>query len=145
MSATEEFLTSYGISVWSSVNRDPSLDRLHASNFRKTDLMSDSMQLRLEQDLAAPDFLMFEAKRARAENPDKALLVSLPITTLDLSLRRFHDERHLSTAEILQGKKAESLDEVEQAMEAALKNPSPQITGHLTANSNHKQGVSHGK
>lgn len=145
MSATEEFLTGYGISVWHSVNRNHELDNLNASGFRKTDLMADDMQKILIRDLAAPDFLMIEAERARAENPYKALLANLPITTLDLSLRRFHDERHLSTAEILQGKKAESLDEVEKAMEAALKNPSPQITGHLTAVAGHEQGAAHGK
>jgi len=138
MSATEEFLTGYGISAWHSVNKDLSMDDLSASNFRKKDLMADDLQSTLNRDLAAPDFLMFEAKRARAENPYKALLADLPITTLDLSLRRFHDERHLSTADILEGKKAESLDEVERAMEAALKTPSPYIAGELKATGNEK-------
>ena len=138
MSATEEFLNGYGISVWHSVNRDPALDGLSASTFRKTNLMADDMQATLHRDLAAPDFLMFEAKRARAANPDKALLCDLPITTLDLSLRRFREERHLSTAAILQDKKAESLEALEEAMLAALKAPSPEIAGALEAQSTKK-------
>lgn len=133
MSATEEFLIGYGISVWHSVNRDRSLDDLNASRFRKTDLMADELQTELQRDLAAPDFLMFEAKRARAENPDKTLLENLPITTLDLSLRRFRKERHLSTHDILHGQKAESLDALEEAMQAALNAPSPEIAGALVA------------
>lgn len=131
MSATEQSLMQQGIGIWKSVNQDPSMDHVSASPFRAMDVAPEANRVMMRQDLATPDFLIAQAQQARASDPDAALLAQLPVTTLDLSLRRFRLERHLSTQDILHGKPAESLEQLLQAMRECLNTPGSQIAGQI--------------
>jgi NH3-dependent NAD+ synthetase len=51
---------------------------------------------------AAPEFILPEMKRARSENPDKALLDGVPVTALDLSLERLAKEKGISTKSVVE-------------------------------------------
>ncbi len=59
---------------------------------------------------AAPDYVVEQAKAARDSNPDKALLIDIPVTAFDLTLQRLAQEKKISTAEIIaEAKKMDSV------------------------------------
>lgn len=90
-----------GISAWESFNRDHADDDINASDIRLYDL--DNLTQAQRDVMAAPDFVIELARKARGANPDKAQLekAGVPLTVFDLALERMRLEAGISTAEIL--------------------------------------------
>ncbi len=134
LSAYQETITDYGISVWESVNRDVAFDAVSASPYRLMDVEGEAFN-RLSHQLVVPEYVKEQALQARKANPDKALLSDLPVTMVDLSLMRMANERGVSTATLLKGKKAAALEQVVEATQMALKQPYITIKDPAPSNS----------
>ena len=145
LSSTQEMMTQYGLSVWESYNKKPSMDELSATPFRTIALDLPQSQKPMRDTLATPDYIRGLASAARADNPDLELLNAVPVTMLDLTLQRLRLERHLTTADILGHTPATSLHDVQAAIAAVLQKPGTNITGQFTAVSGREKGASHGK
>ncbi|MDE2101342.1 MAG: hypothetical protein KGL39_29110 [Patescibacteria group bacterium] len=93
---------SRDLPAWESFNRNPADDNINASDLRKLDLEHLTPEQRAI--FAAPDYIIGIAKKARANNPDSALLdeAHIPVTVLDLSFDRLRKEAGISTHEILE-------------------------------------------
>ncbi len=102
LSAYMDGFSSRDLPSWESFNRDPSDDNINASDLRKLDLEHLTTEQRAT--FAAPDYIMEIAKKARTDNPDRALLddAHIPVTVLDLSFERLRKEAGISTHDIVQ-------------------------------------------
>lgn len=99
------FFEEAGISIWQSnaisMSHSDS-EEISASAMRDWDLntLSDDQY----NALAAPDYIIALANAARRNNPDGELLdvAGIPVTMLDLSLERLHQEAEVSTLEVME-------------------------------------------
>lgn len=142
---SQEMLQHYGFSLWESRNADPALDAINATPFRTMDVNAEENQAALHDTLVTSDYIRDQANRARAENPDKALLAKLPVTMLDISLQRLRLERGIATTDILRGKPAESLDALQTAIATLLNQPSVDVVGSLATTPDPSLGANHEK
>lgn len=101
-----------GISIWQSnaINMSHGdMEEMSASAMREWDL--NNLSEDQHNTLATPDYIVELANEARRNNPERDLLdeAGIPVTMLDLSLERLHQEAEVSTLEVVE--KAESKGE----------------------------------
>lgn len=110
-----------GLPAWESHNSDPADDHVNATDIRGFDLLNLTPEQRGL--MSAPDYIIEAAKKARAENPDRALLeaAGVPLTVFDLTLDRLRREADISTAAVLQNAPSASLADLGATTTALLK------------------------
>ncbi|MBI1215983.1 MAG: hypothetical protein GC185_09220 [Alphaproteobacteria bacterium] len=107
-----------GVPAWESANRDPADDAVNATDIRSFDLENLTAGQRAE--MAAPDYIIELARKARAENPDRALLEEkkIPLTVFDLTLARLRREAGVSTKSVIDAAPGTELPELAAAATA---------------------------
>ena len=108
LEAYMQVMNEHGIAMWESANGDISFDTISSSHYREIDIESTEFTS-ITNHLADADSFTNWVKQARADNPDKALLAKLPLTSLDLTLERLRLEKHVDTAAILDGAQPSSI------------------------------------
>lgn len=120
---TQSFIEN-DLSVWQSYNADFRNDDICASAIRNFDLENLTPE---QRDLiAAPEYIIDLARKARFENPDGRILDAnnIPVTMLDLSFDRMRKEAGITTSSIfypLWEKGALSLGALQEAAAEAVK------------------------
>ncbi len=110
-----------GLPAWESHNADPADDAINATDIRGFDLRNlTAAQKAL---MSAPEYIIAAAEKARAENPDAALLdkAGVPLTVFDLTLDRIRKEAQISTAEVLLAAKTPDLFDLASAVTGLVK------------------------
>lgn len=110
LSAYMENFVAHGMVAWESRNADPADDNINASDIRRFDL--ERLTAAQKSVMVSPDFVVALARKARAENPDAALLeqAGVPLTVFDLTLDRFRREAGISTAAIFAAAQTKDID-----------------------------------
>jgi NH3-dependent NAD+ synthetase len=104
-----------GLPAWESFNADPADDLVNATDIRSFDLENLTPAQRAE--MAAPDYLIDLARKARAANPDKTLLEAkgIPLTAFDLTLDRLRREAGIAARDVLAAAKTTALHDLAAA------------------------------
>lgn len=90
----EAYITNHNISIWRSVNSDKKFNEISSTPFRVMDLEGAEFE-RNKINLVCPDFIALQARNARDQSPHKLSISQLPLTTLDLVLRRLMHEANI--------------------------------------------------
>src|SRR6185369_5082314 len=126
MGGSDRAIIDSGVKVWRSGNIDQAMNNIHGEGLRAMDVNSPFFRTFV----VAPDYIREQAVQARSEtDPEGRWLQGVPVTMLDLSLRRFRKECDMTTEEIL-GSPVGNIDDLRDRL-AAVRIPSPgsSVTG----------------
>jgi len=84
LSEYQQDLTSNGMNIWISYNKNKELDNYNSSDFRTMDIYL----LKNSKALVAPEYIFDLAIKAREKNQTKTSVKNTPISMLDISLAR---------------------------------------------------------
>ena len=141
LSAHQQAIIDYGISVWESVNKNREYDTISSTPFRYMDLNDTENLALMQRILSTPELIITYANQARENNPDKELLENVPVTMADLTLERLRQDKDISTADVVQSHEAESLNQLSQAITTIMTKPGAQISGDLKAQSSKQRNA----